>query len=53
MDRKKDVRLLANIKPNLNWLDGLLHELGHAIYELGYDGKTALAAAHPSKRNHN
>lgn len=39
MDRGRDVRILANVKPNLNWLDGLLHELGHAVYELGIDPK--------------
>lgn len=39
MDMDKDVRILANIQPYLNWLDGLLHELGHAIYELGFDEK--------------
>ncbi len=39
IDRARDVRILANIKPYLNWLDGLLHELGHAIYELGFDDK--------------
>jgi len=39
MDRDQDMRILANIKPYLNWLDGLLHELGHAAYELGFDEK--------------
>lgn len=39
MDRMKDVRILANVKPYLNWLDGMLHELGHAIYELGFNEK--------------
>lgn len=39
MDRMKDVRILANVKPYLNWLDGMLHELGHVIYELGFNEK--------------
>lgn len=37
IDRKGDVRTLNNIKPTLKWLDTLLHELGHAVYELGFD----------------
>ncbi len=37
IDREGDVRTLNNVKPTLRWLETLLHELGHAIYELGYD----------------
>lgn len=37
IDRKSDVRTLNNVKPNMKWLETLLHELGHAIYELGFD----------------
>lgn len=37
MDRKGDVRTLNNVKPSIKWLEVVLHELGHAIYELGYD----------------
>lgn len=37
MDRKSDIRTLNNIKPTLKWLETVLHELGHAIYELGLD----------------
>jgi peptidyl-dipeptidase A len=36
MDRGSDVRTLNNIKPTLKWFETVLHELGHAIYELGY-----------------
>jgi peptidyl-dipeptidase A len=36
MDRESDVRTLNNIKPTLKWFETVLHELGHAIYELGY-----------------
>ncbi|HSW73169.1 MAG TPA: M2 family metallopeptidase [Chlamydiales bacterium] len=39
MDRKGDVRTLNNIKPSMRWLETVLHELGHAVYELGYDQK--------------
>ncbi len=37
MDRGEDVRTLNNVKQTLKWLETLLHELGHAIYELGFN----------------
>lgn len=37
IDRAGDVRTLNNLKPTLKWLETLLHELGHAVYEKGYD----------------
>lgn len=37
VDRKKDIRTLNNIKPAMRWLETVMHELGHAVYELGYD----------------
>jgi len=42
IDRMGDVRVLANIRPSTHWLSTMLHELGHAVYEKGYDayGKT-------------
>jgi len=36
IDRNGDVRTLNNLRPTLKWLETLLHELGHAIYELGF-----------------
>jgi peptidyl-dipeptidase A len=33
LDRAGDIRVLANLKPNLYWADTLLHELGHAVYD--------------------
>lgn len=33
MDRKGDVRVLCNLRPNAEWMDVMLHELGHAVYE--------------------
>lgn len=37
IDRKADVRTLSNVRPTMNWLETVLHELGHAVYELGFD----------------
>jgi peptidyl-dipeptidase A len=39
LDRKGDVRTLNNVKDSIKWLETVLHELGHAIYELGFDEK--------------
>ncbi|HYT26617.1 MAG TPA: M2 family metallopeptidase [Actinomycetota bacterium] len=33
VDRARDVRVLANVAPGEQWLDTMLHELGHAVYE--------------------
>lgn len=39
IDREGDVRVLNNVKPSIKWLETMLHELGHAVYDLGYDSK--------------
>ncbi len=36
VDRGGDVRVLANVVPGLYWMDTLLHELGHATFDLGF-----------------
>jgi peptidyl-dipeptidase A len=33
IDRSGDIRVLANLAPGEEWLDVLLHELGHAVYD--------------------
>ncbi|HKQ47298.1 MAG TPA: M2 family metallopeptidase [Phycisphaerae bacterium] len=33
LDREGDVRTLCNLKKNAYWMDTLLHELGHAVYD--------------------
>lgn len=39
IDRDSDIRTLNNVKPTIRWMDTVLHELGHAIYEQGFDEK--------------
>jgi peptidyl-dipeptidase A len=39
MDRARDVRMLCNLRPDEKWMGTLLHELGHAAYELYVDPK--------------
>ncbi|GAB4539903.1 MAG: hypothetical protein Kow0063_29130 [Anaerolineae bacterium] len=33
VDRKGDIRILANIKPNDKWMSTMLHECGHGVYD--------------------
>jgi len=33
IDRQGDVRILCNLKNNENWMETILHELGHANYD--------------------
>ena len=37
IDRKGDVRVLANVVPGQQWMDTMLHELGHAMFDAGFD----------------
>ena len=38
IDRAGDVRVLANVVPGQQWMDTMLHELGHASFDAGFDG---------------
>jgi len=35
IDREGDVRILCNVHDNARWMGTLLHELGHAVYDVG------------------
>ena len=37
VDRKGDVRVLANLQDTERWMETILHELGHAIYDKYHD----------------
>jgi peptidyl-dipeptidase A len=37
IDRRGDVRILCNLKNNETWMETLLHELGHAVYDKNLD----------------
>lgn len=37
IDRGEDVRTLNNVRESIKWLETVLHELGHAIYDVGYE----------------
>ena len=37
IDRKGDVRVLANVRPTAKWMETILHEYGHAVYDKQLD----------------
>ena len=37
MDRREDIRVLCNLRPTQYWMGTLLHEFGHAVYDLHVD----------------
>lgn len=37
IDRNGDIRTLNNVRPSMQWLETVLHELGHSVYELGLE----------------
>jgi peptidyl-dipeptidase A len=37
IDNSGDVRVLCNIKPNSYWMNTILHEFGHAVYDQNID----------------
>ncbi len=37
IDREGDVRILCNLKNNEGWMETILHELGHAVYDKYHD----------------
>jgi peptidyl-dipeptidase A len=39
IDQAGDVRILCNLRPNEYWMNTLLHELGHGVYDLYRDGE--------------
>ena len=47
MDRRGDVRTLNNVKPTIKWLETMLHEFGHAIYELGFEPRLPWLLSEP------
>jgi len=37
VDRAGDIRVLANVVPDHYWMDTMLHELGHGVFDAGFD----------------
>lgn len=48
IDKEGDVRILMNLENNAYWLDTLLHELGHAVYDKYINKDVAFILRDPS-----
>jgi peptidyl-dipeptidase A len=48
IDRKQDIRVLCNIRPSQRWMNTMLHEFGHAVYELFYDARLPFFLREPA-----
>ncbi len=44
----RDVRILANIVPGERWVEVMLHECGHAAYDVSIDGKLPYLLREPA-----
>ncbi len=48
VDRAGDVRVVCNVKPNYSWMNTMLHEYGHAIYDKFNDPATPWVLREPA-----
>ncbi|MBN2273033.1 MAG: M2 family metallopeptidase [Bacteroidales bacterium] len=48
IDRAGDVRVVANIRNNQQWMNTMLHELGHAVYDKYIDRTLPFALREPA-----
>jgi peptidyl-dipeptidase A len=48
IDRQGDVRVLCNIKNNEYWMETMLHELGHAVYDKNHDLQSPFLLREPA-----
>ncbi len=48
IDRRGDVRVLCNIKNNEYWMETMLHELGHAVYDKNHDPQLPFLLREPA-----
>jgi len=48
IDKLKDVRVLCNIKPNSYWMNTMLHEYGHAVYDYNIDHSLPFVLREPA-----
>ena len=48
IDREGDVRILCNLVNNETWMETLLHELGHGVYDLHHDPEAPYLLREPA-----
>jgi peptidyl-dipeptidase A len=48
IDRQGDVRVLCNIKSDESWMETMLHELGHAVYDKNHNMQAPFLLREPA-----
>ncbi len=48
IDNAGDVRILCNIKPNYNWMNTMMHEFGHGVYDKYIDRNLPFSLRNPA-----
>jgi peptidyl-dipeptidase A len=48
IDREGDIRILCNLKNNEQWMEAILHELGHSVYDKNIDQSTPYLLREPA-----
>lgn len=48
IDNEGDVRVLCNLKPNAYWMNTMLHEFGHAVYDKNIDANLPFVLREPA-----
>ncbi len=48
IDNAGDVRILCNIKPNYSWMNTMLHEFGHGVYDKYIDRNLPFSLRNPA-----
>jgi len=48
IDREGDVRILCNLKNNEQWMETILHELGHGVYDKYHDPRAPYLLREPA-----
>lgn len=48
IDNAGDVRVLCNIKPNYNWMNTMMHEFGHGVYDKYIDRNLPFSLRNPA-----
>jgi peptidyl-dipeptidase A len=48
IDYEGDIRVLCNIKPNSYWMNTMLHEFGHAVYDKNIDRSLPFVIRQPA-----
>ncbi|MCX6303715.1 MAG: M2 family metallopeptidase [Bacteroidetes bacterium] len=48
IDNAGDVRVLCNVKPNQYWMNTMLHEFGHAVYDKNIDASLPFILREPA-----